>query len=88
MHWEKMRANIHMPRSVQYPSYAFSSCLTALFLLISSFYFFNKSIAMKEREACKYLSFSLPPSSLSLSLYPSLSLSPSRWEEDEVEEED
>lgn len=43
--------------------------LSALFLLvIPSFYFFNKSIAMKEKGACK--SLSLPPS-----VAPSLSLS-------------
>lgn len=50
--------------------------LSSFLLIISSFYFFNKSIAMKEKGACKYLS--------PLSLAPSLSLSQSftlerRW---------
>lgn len=56
MHWKKMRANIHMPRSVQYPGlcfFFFSPC--TLSSLIPSSCFFNKSIAMEGRGACKYL---------------------------------
>lgn len=54
MHWEKMRANIHMPRSVQYPGlcfFFFSPCT-----LSSFFYFFNKSIATEEKGELANLS--------------------------------
>lgn len=56
MHWKKMRANIHMPRSVQYPGlcfFFFSPC--TLSSVIPSSYFFNKSIAMEGRGACRSL---------------------------------
>lgn len=55
--WEPI-STCPAPFNIQ--AYAFSSSLPALFLLvISSFYFFNKSVAMKERGACKSLSLSL-----------------------------
>lgn len=85
MHWEKIRANIHMPRSVQYPSLCFFFFSPALFpLVISSFYFFNKSIAMKERKKDRKgsLQISLSPSlcfSFSLSSSQSFTLGRRRW---------
>ena len=64
--WEPI-STCPAPFNIQ--AYAFSSSLPALFLLvISSFYFFNKSIAMKEKGS---LQISLSP----LSLSPSVSLS-------------
>lgn len=53
--WEPI-STCPAPFNIQ--AYAFSSSLPALFLVISSFYFFNKSNAMTERGAYKSLSLS------------------------------
>lgn len=61
MHWKKVRANIHMPRSVQYPGlcfFFFTPCTLSALIPLS--YFFNKSIAMEGRGARKSLLLAAP----------------------------
>ena len=86
MHWEKIRANIHMPRSVQYPSLCFfffsprtlSSCYFFLLFLQQV----NCNERKKERKGSLQISLSPSPSlcfSFSLSSSQSFTLGRRRW---------
>lgn len=80
MHWEKIRANIHMPRSVQYPSLCFFFFSPhSFFLLFVPLISSTSQLQCKKMEACKSLSDSLSLSrSLPLSLSQSYTLG-GRW---------
>lgn len=58
MHWEKMRANIHMPRSVQYPSLCFfffsPRTLSGYFFLL-----FLQQVKFNERKGSLQISLFL-----------------------------
>lgn len=71
-----------MPRSVQYPSLCFFLLLSthSFFLLFPPFFIFSQ-VNCNIRKGSLQISLSL-----SRALSPSLSLNPSRWEEDEEEE--
>lgn len=59
MHWEKMRANIHMPRSVQYPSLCFFFFSTRTLSSCYFFLLFLQQVSCNERKGSSQISLPL-----------------------------
>lgn len=68
MHWEKMRANIHMPRSVQYPSLCFFFFSPRTLSSCYFFLLFLQQVNCNERKGSLQISLSLSLSPLFLSI--------------------